>query len=299
VVFVVMLGMSISIIWTSQGSSEESLVVATKTRCPDFESKPILYSKEAARICLNISEENVLQSVQDQIDTNMNRSIKARELVDGKKLFVPRHDKHLVHLTDSYDTRLPQQFRPPNRALEINITLENILDTRHDRVVQAALPMEGFPVEEFPVQFENFESSRTNCDNTLDSFAPVLWISSPKGISSTHYDRSMNLVVGIHGTKRWSLWHPRHNEKMGLAPWLSLRYQQIQHLNERFENSINLTLSRGEVLYVPPFWAHRVRSSDTHTVVALSVLHPSHVEERYSKAYFRVRFQRTHTQTCT
>ena len=43
--------------------------------------------------------------------------------------------------------------------------------------------------------------------------------------------------------------------KDGHPPWLSLRYQQVQHRNERMENSIDLTLSRGEVLYVPPFWA--------------------------------------------
>ena len=68
------------------------------------------------------------------------------------------------------------------------------------------------PVEEFPVQFETFESSRENCDTSPDLSSPVLWISSPRGISSTHYDRSMNLVVGINGTKRWSLWHPREGK---------------------------------------------------------------------------------------
>ena len=82
-------------------------------------------------------------------------------------------------------------------------------------------------------------------------------------------------------------------EKMGIAPWLSLRYQQIQHRNERMENSIDLTLSRGEVLYVPPFWAHRVRSSETDVVVALSVLYPSHVEEIFECVFSDPNFSRT------
>ena len=279
VIFVVLVGVMIS-----SSSDDVSLIVAKKgTKCPDsFGSKPILYSKEAARMCLNITEE-FLQRVEYRIELDISRSVKARELLHGKTVFSPRHEKHEVHLNDSYDIRLPQQYQPPNRAMVINMTIGDILYSTKNRVVQAALP-----VEDFPVQFETFESSRENCDTSPDLSAPVLWISSPRGISSTHYDRSMNAVVGINGTKRWSLWHPREVEKMGIAPWLSLRYQQIQHRNERVENSIDLTLSRGEVLYVPPFWAHRVRSSETDVVVALSVLYPSHVEERYSNAYFQI-----------
>ena len=207
---IVVVFVAISVRWGS--SDDVSLIVAKGTKCPDsFQSQPILYSKEAARVCLNITEDGLLQRINYRIESDMSRSVKARELLKGKTIFSPRHEKHEVHLNDSYDIRLPQQYQPPNRAMVINMTIGDILYSTKNRVVQAALP-----VEEFPVQFETFESSRENCDTSPDLSAPVLWISSPRGISSTHYDRSMNVVVGINGTKRWSLWHPREVEKMGI-----------------------------------------------------------------------------------
>jgi len=278
------IGLLISMIWIHRQDHDgvSSLLVVRKGEdCPEFEHRPIMYSREAASRCLNVSRA-FLERVQNRINRDVNMSVKGRELLEGRNVFSPRHDKHDVHLGDSYDIKLPLELRPPNRAHQINITIKNLLNTT-DRIVQAALPLEHFPVrvERF------FESTRQGCENLHDS-SPVLWISSPNGISSTHYDRSMNLVVGIYGTKSWSLWDPRYVERMGIAPWLSLRYQQIQHRKNNFENSIDLKLSRGEVLYVPPFWAHRVRSSPTDVVVALSVLFPSHVEERLSKAYFKI-----------
>ena len=84
------------------GSSDVSLIVAKGTKCSDsFGSKPILYSKEAARVCLNITEE-FLQRVKYRIESDMSRSVKARELLNGKTIFSPRHEKHEVHLNDSY-----------------------------------------------------------------------------------------------------------------------------------------------------------------------------------------------------
>ena len=114
----------------------------------------------------------------------------------------------------------------------------------------------------------------------------MLWISSSNSVSNTHYDRSQNVNIGIQGTKQWSLWDPSDHIKFGIAPYLSLRYQQIQHSNLRFENSIDLRVSRGEALYIPPFFAHQVTSPDV--AVSLSLLFPSHVEERFANAYFRV-----------
>ena len=47
-----------------------------------------------------------------------------------------------------------------------------------------------------------------------------------------------------------------------------------------------VVLEAGDVLYVPPFWAHRVTSLST--AVSLSVISPSPEEARWGAAYWQL-----------
>ena len=159
---VVIVGFIVAVFSSLILSSPTSRLIIAASSCPSFGTTPIFYSREAARKCLHISDQ-FLERVESSF-RKTNDTVKARELLDGTNLFSPRHDKHLNHLGDSYDERLPQ--KPPNKAHEINITIHNILHNSSKRVIQAASPLQNFSV----TFMKDFETSRKNCD-AQDSFA--------------------------------------------------------------------------------------------------------------------------------
>eukprot|EP00908_Phaeocystis_cordata_P013113 Transcript_24146.p2 GENE.Transcript_24146~~Transcript_24146.p2 ORF type:complete len:431 (+),score=173.19 Transcript_24146:125-1294(+) len=141
-----------------------------------------------------------------------------------------------------------------------------------------------------------------------------LWAGDAGTQSHTHYDASANFFVQLHGTKRFELWPPERWPSMALHPKDHPAYRQSQLDSGEAVPPLPgcpadvsapaalraalrglggaerpacaaarvATVAPGEVLYVPPFWFHRVASLSAST--ALSSM--SNLEEagRFSRA---------------
>ena len=267
--------------------------------CPRMDNlairKPILFDAEGASKCFGISTQ-VLRRVGYVSGGRMEYTLQAREVFGESRLFSPRHAQRSFasHIDFKYDDRLPEHVRPPPDPIEVNVSLQEILSSPEtNRCLQASIPLdesdpllrEGAVVQLVQSLAAFLSKDRPKSCSAVDASArPVLWWSSPGSTSNAHYDRSLNLVVGINGSKHWDIWDSREVEEYDLAPWLSTRYQQLANAST-LRAPIQVTVGPGEVLFVPPFFAHRVRTSDNPEVVfSLSLLAPSEEEDRWARS---------------
>jgi hypothetical protein len=95
----------------------------------------------------------------------------------------------------------------------------------------------------------------TQCDSSL-------WVGAAGVTAHWHYDSYHNLYVQAVGTKRFLLVSPEQAPGMLLHPSLHSKFRQSQHLPEqdtpRGVQPVEAILQPGEVLYMPPYWFHRV-----------------------------------------
>lgn len=122
-----------------------------------------------------------------------------------------------------------------------------------------------------------------------------LWLGSPGVVAHTHNDEDPNWAAQIYGHKRWILSPP--SEAWKLYPYPNMHgFRSQSQVDFKTRNSIdgrarasgslpdledngdlfpdfgNITafealLSPGEILYIPPFWYHRVVTEDTSIAV--------------------------------
>ena len=107
-----------------------------------------------------------------------------------------------------------------------------------------------------------------------------VWVGSPGVTANTHYDTSYNLHVQVSGRKQWVLYPPRATKLLAPFPWLHVHYRQAGKTVEELDAireleliEMRVTLKPGDVLYVPPFWWHRVTSLST--AMSIAVLTPA------------------------
>jgi hypothetical protein len=129
---------------------------------------------------------------------------------------------------------------------------------------------------------------------------PMIWLSHPAVVAQTHYDTQHNFFLQVLGKKRFFIF-PLDSE-LYPYPNIHVSYRQSQmhlenttsvlsHQNilEKFPRARELQaaeviVSPGDLLYIPPFWSHRVESLSFS--MSLSVLSPSAVEAALSEAYW-------------
>lgn len=109
-------------------------------------------------------------------------------------------------------------------------------------------------------------------DVTFGDFEPGevnFWFGGKKVTAYTHYDTSYNLHTIIRGRKRFLLFPPSAYKYLKLYPSLHTFYRQVQvdvlNLTQAqfrellFETPFQeVELTRGETLYIPPYWFHCV-----------------------------------------
>lgn len=119
--------------------------------------------------------------------------------------------------------------------------------------------------------------------------AANVWAAHAGVMATAHYDPSHNVVLQLHGRKRWLLWAPEELGRLRLHPATHPSRRQtrlplvggaadtaaIGHADYGTTRAMSLELGPGEMLYVPPYWAHAVLSVTPS--VALSVLSPAWV----------------------
>jgi hypothetical protein len=122
-----------------------------------------------------------------------------------------------------------------------------------------------------------------------------LWLGSPGVVAHTHHDEVPNWAAQIYGHKRWILSPPSEAWKLYPYPHMhSFRSQsqvdfktgqsidgrarvsgklpELDDNDNLFPDFHNITayhalLSPGEIMYIPPFWFHRVVTEDTSIAV--------------------------------
>eukprot|EP01084_Bolivina_argentea_P257679 434183_1 len=92
-----------------------------------------------------------------------------------------------------------------------------------------------------------------------------LWLSFENSTTHFHYDTDINFYHQIYGTKKWRIIAPKHWSKMHVYPRLhpSDRQSQmyvIKSLKTADIKIIEFDLFAGDVLYLPSFWFHEVRT---------------------------------------
>jgi hypothetical protein len=104
-----------------------------------------------------------------------------------------------------------------------------------------------------------------------EQFGLFMWLSGPDIGPWWHYDQDHNFYVQVSGTKRFILVPPWETPNMHVYPQIHPRNHKSQvdfdHPNlaatPRYANvtgALVAELKPGEVLYIPPYWWHHVRS---------------------------------------
>jgi hypothetical protein len=124
-----------------------------------------------------------------------------------------------------------------------------------------------------------------------------VWAGHSGVLATTHYDSSHNYVVQVFGRKRWLLWPPSELAALRLHPSThpsrrQTRMQLVEQSTAAEAASLASGYTRlaahqevlgpGEVLYVPPFWAHAVLTEEAG--LSLSFLSASWLEATWARA---------------
>jgi hypothetical protein len=136
-----------------------------------------------------------------------------------------------------------------------------------------------------------------------DLWRPMLWLSHPGVVAQTHYDTQHNMFIQVQGSKRFLLFPPATN--LYSYPHIHRSYRQSQvHLEMDRATTANATskhttfplvhpsnvsayevvLAPGDVLYIPPYWQHRVESLTLS--LSLSILSPARLAAALAEVYW-------------
>uniref|UniRef100_A0A6B2L6Y7 JmjC domain-containing protein n=1 Tax=Arcella intermedia TaxID=1963864 RepID=A0A6B2L6Y7_9EUKA len=97
-----------------------------------------------------------------------------------------------------------------------------------------------------------------------EGFEINIWLGQNGVVAQTHYDESHNYYAQIYGKKKFILSPPEEYKKLNLYPKLHPGQRESQiDWNKENEEGITITaeeiiLSPGDLLYIPPYWFHRV-----------------------------------------
>jgi hypothetical protein len=106
---------------------------------------------------------------------------------------------------------------------------------------------------------------------------PHLWFGSAGNVTPLHHDPLSNLFLQIHGRKRFTLFSPRHFGELYPFPADS-RFSHMSYVDverpdldrfPRFPDAqrFEIVLAPGDLLFLPPFWWHHVRSLEVSVSV--------------------------------
>lgn len=117
----------------------------------------------------------------------------------------------------------------------------------------------------------------------------TVWMAEDGVVANMHYDRSHNLVTQLAGAKTWTVFPPSEAASLYLYPAehphyhstaVDLMSARAGEAFPRFTSArgARFTARRGDLVYVPPYWAHTVESHGWS--VTSSVISPSMEEAR-------------------
>lgn len=108
-------------------------------------------------------------------------------------------------------------------------------------------------------------------ESVLSADNATIWVGSKGAHTPLHYDSyGRNVIVQLYGTKSWSLWNPSELNMSILSPSRvpyeeSSIYADVTKFDpqllsdlQRHPPNMKLTLTPGDVLYLPKYWWHYV-----------------------------------------
>eukprot|EP00467_Chlorarachnion_reptans_P004694 CAMPEP_0114512348 /NCGR_PEP_ID=MMETSP0109-20121206/14925_1 /TAXON_ID=29199 /ORGANISM="Chlorarachnion reptans, Strain CCCM449" /LENGTH=491 /DNA_ID=CAMNT_0001692021 /DNA_START=106 /DNA_END=1581 /DNA_ORIENTATION=+ len=106
-----------------------------------------------------------------------------------------------------------------------------------------------------------------------------LWIGSQGVVTPAHFDEMHNFFMQVHGTKTFTLLPPTAWAALRLYPKFHHQHRNVRLdlENEKIMKKLlsssklgakTVTLGKGQILYVPPLWFHRV---ETKSPVSISI----------------------------
>ena len=141
-----------------------------------------------------------------------------------------------------------------------------------------------------PRDFLKFRDRGIPNETHFDSQSMV-WFAHPSVTAQPHYDLSHNFFAQVRSSKLIMLFSPEQSERLYFNPRLHPAHRQSQvdfdapnltrYPRFRGLTTLIVTLEPGELLYIPPFWAHRVESSADDVTISVSVISPSEIEARW------------------
>ena len=162
------------------------------------------------------------------------------------------------------------------------------------RISEDCSPREMFAVSEGTAN-EVFENGSLVDDTAYGSY---LWMGGPNVTASLHYDRSHNFFAQLAGCKRFYIWEPMQLPDLYIYPFYHARDRQSQlvaaewgepgcrtfnSLSQKFPRTVNTQrgvpvfvadLHPGDLLYLPPYWAHRVTSIGDGLSISVNMWSP-------------------------
>lgn len=128
----------------------------------------------------------------------------------------------------------------------------------------------------------------------LDMTEVMIWMAHEGVTANTHYDRSHNFFVQVVGQKKWTLYPPSAFFQLYMYPHHHVHYHQTQvdyeepnpsiYPNFALADPFEVILAPGDILYIPPYWFHRVEALTFST--SISIVSPSEEEQIYNLAYW-------------
>eukprot|EP01006_Ploeotia_vitrea_P057513 TRINITY_DN68183_c5_g2_i2.p1 TRINITY_DN68183_c5_g2~~TRINITY_DN68183_c5_g2_i2.p1 ORF type:complete len:422 (-),score=14.83 TRINITY_DN68183_c5_g2_i2:133-1398(-) len=192
------------------------------------------------------------------------------------------HPGPLTHVKVSHNNTfiLGDVGTETSKVTFINTTLQNFLTT------SGKLPLHYWsgPVEQWGYQLGHKEISPNDqfCGegkHKRDCHA-IFWLSQPNVTAHTHFDPSHNFFVQLLGRKTFYLTPPGTYQ-----PYTHIHPRKRQAMRKRKTRShvqeLVVELTPGSVLYVPPFWFHRVVSHSLS--VSVSFINPAQEERTFAQ----------------
>lgn len=200
-----------------------------------------------------------------------------------------------------------------NNIVKINVSLNGIFNLNYNT---------GEFIQSKEMAFDDYVSTLKNSDSTLKLYLQQmsiindtsslkndlmhyfksddiniedinLWFGPGGNISPLHFDSSNNFFIQTHGSKKISLFSPRHfyclypNSFRSKARHMSK--VNIDEINlKKFPNFYKadrseLVINQGEFLFIPAYWWHQVSSLTTN--ISLSIWWPALLKQKLVLGY--------------
>lgn len=198
-----------------------------------------------------------------------------------------RHDHPVAYINTTLDEFLKTSLRS-----DLWFYWTGGLDTWEQQLGKNATNGQGW--EAFRIVEANLFNQS---EDHSELFRPMLWLSHSGVVTQTHYDTQHNYFLQLQGRKRFLLFPP--SAELYSYPNIHRSYRQSQvHLEaprpmgqkgmlfpSAPTEAYELIVQTGDILYIPPYWSHRVESLTMS--LSMSVLSPSEAEAALAEVFWQ------------